>query len=101
MPKSIDTFWVHKCVLDARKELGLTTDVEFYEHLLRMVVLSYRRTKLVPENIRFSMFVLFRKMLMNERDGNFIINRKYSNLDKAILVGNYNRYIFLCDWLEV
>lgn len=95
-PKSVDTFWVHRCVLDARKELGLAMDVGFYEHLLRMIVLSYKRTQGLPEPIKMALFVLFRDMLQTARENHFVVNKCYKNLEKAILDGNYKRYAFLC-----
>ena len=74
-PKAIDTFWVHRCVMEARKELGLVADVKFYEHLLRMVVLSYDRTKLMPDTVRNAMFILFREMLLTVRQDHFVVNK--------------------------
>lgn len=98
-PKSIDTFWVHRCVLKARKELGLETDIKFYEHLLRMVVLSYQRTVNVPVQIKKSLFALFGEMLRSERKDDFRVSKRYVNLEKAILNKEYGRYCFLCKFL--
>lgn len=97
-PKAIDTFWVHRCVMEARKELGLVADVKFYEHLLRMVVLSYDRTKLMPDTVRNAMFILFREMLLTVRQDHFVVKKRYKNLDRAISEGDYKRYTFLCKY---
>ena len=98
-PKAIDTYWVHKCVLEAREQLGFTTDVKFYEHMLRMIILSYKRTKFAPENIKISLFISFREMLLTLRKENFKMNRKYKNLEKAIINKDYKKFVFLCEWM--
>ena len=95
-PKSVDTFWVHRCTLGARKKVGLDTDEGFYEYLLRATTLSYRRTEALPETVKISMFVLFREMLQTSRKSHFIVSKKYRNLEKAILDGDFKRYSFLC-----
>lgn len=98
-PKSIDTFWVHRCVLKARKELGLETDIKFYEHLLRMVVLSYKRTDKTPQLIQKSLFILVSEMLQSERKDDFLVSKRYVNLEKAVLNKEYGRYCYLCKFL--
>lgn len=97
--KAVDTLWVHQCVLKARVGLGLPTDIKFYEHLLRMIILSYKRTKHTPETIRLSLFVAFRDMLLSVRESHFVVNKRYTKLEKAIIEGNYRRYSILCNVL--
>lgn len=98
-PKSIDTFWVHRCVLEAREKLGLKVDVDFYEHLLRMVILSYRRTELEPKQVKICLLILFREMLQSVRKDDFIVKQYYKNLEVAIMNLDYNRYSFLCKFI--
>lgn len=95
-PKAIDTFWVHRCVLNAREKLGLKTDKDFYEHLIRMVVLSYKRIETETENVKKSLLVLFREMLLSVRQDDFRLQRRYVNFEKAIINGEYQRCAFLC-----
>jgi len=97
-PKSVDTYWVHRCVMEARKELGLSTDLNFYEHMLRMIILSYKRTERVPSNVKEALFVLFRELLQSVRKSDFVVKRQYKNLEKAILDNDFNKYSFLCKW---
>ena len=100
-PKSIDTLWVHRCVLDAREKLGLKTDTAFYEHLIRMMVLSYKRTETEPDEIKKSIFILFREMILSVRQDEFRLQKRYINFEKAIINGDYRRYAFLCKtWCE-
>ena len=100
-PKAIDTLWVHQCVLEARNKLELPTDLKFYEHLLKMVVLSYNRTKHMPDAVQSAMFILFREMLLNIHQDHFVVSKRYQNLDRSILEGNYKRYSFLCKYYKI
>ena len=95
-PKSVDTYWVHRCVLRDRKILGLETDCAFYEHLLRMVALSFQRTEKEPEQVQMSLLVLWRELLEQERREDFNINTKYQILEKVILECDYRKYCVLC-----
>ena len=96
-PKSIDTFYIQRCVLNARNQLGMHTDQAFYEHLLKMVVLSYQRTQKEPELIKKCLFIMFRNMLETARGTNeFNVSKRYRTLEKVIIRGEYNRYCILC-----
>ena len=96
-PKCIDTFWVQRCVMKARKELGLSEDKAFYEHMLRMSVLCYQRTQNEPEVVRRSMFALMRTLLEDVRGTNlFSVDKRYKKLEKAILAEDYGKYSLIC-----
>lgn len=96
-PKSIDTFYVQRCVLNARSQLGMHTDKAFYEHLLKMVVLCYKRTQREPEVVKKSMFIMLKDMLESARGTNdFAVSKQYQNLEKAIIRGEYGKYCVLC-----
>lgn len=96
-PKSIDAFYIQRCVLNARNQLGMHTDKAFYEHLIKMVVLSYQRTQQEPQFIKKSLFIMLRSMLETARGTNaFNISKKYRVLEKAIIRGEYNKYCILC-----
>ena len=96
-PKSLDTFWIHRCVMDARKQMGMHTDKAFYEHLLRMVVLCYQRTQYEPEPVKKSLFALLKLLLEDARGTEqFFVAKRYRNLEKAILQGEYRKYCLIC-----
>lgn len=96
-PKSIDTFWIQRCVVKARKELGLSADKAFYEHMLRMTVLCYQRTQNEPEEVRRSMFALMKTLLEDVRGMNlFSVDKRYQKLEKAIIKGDYGKYSLIC-----
>lgn len=96
-PKSIDSYYVLQNVLTARKQLAMNTNQAFYEHLLRLVLLCYQRTKSEPREVKKSIFSLFQKMLLDERGTElFNVQPKYKKLEQTILDGDYRRYCFLC-----
>ncbi len=96
-PKSIDTFYVLRSVMEARRELGLHTDSAFYEHLLRLMILCARRTKQEPEQVRLSMFSLFQKMIHEERClADVTVQGQYKSLEEAIFQGDYRKFRMLC-----
>lgn len=96
-PKSVDAFYIQRCMLNARNQLGLITDQAFYEHLLKMVVLIHQRTQKEPKLIKKCLFILSRNMLQNARGTNkFNVSIRYKTLDRAITRGEYIKYCILC-----
>ena len=96
-PRSVETLYVLRSTLKARKQLGMKTDLAFYEHLLRIVPLCFQRTKYEPEIVQRSIFVLIKKLLEEERgDCGFAVDRQYKMLESAILNGDFRRYRILC-----
>ena len=98
--KSIDTLYVLRSVLSARKELLLKTDRLFYEHLIRLIILGYKRTKNEPDNVKKSLFLLYKKILEDERSEceKFQVSKQYQKLDRVILSGDYRKYCYLCEF---
>ena len=96
-PKSVDSFWVQKRVLSERKKLGLMTDCAFYEHLLRMVALCYKRTENEPRDIQLCLLTLWKDLLEQERS-EFLLKGKYRNLEQAIMEGDFGKYRILCKY---
>ena len=97
-PKSIDTFYVLRSTLNARKQLGMKTDCAFYEHLLRIIPLCTQRTQNEPEQVQRAMFVLIKKMLQEQRgNSGFEVHDRYKKLERVILCGDFRKYRLLCD----
>lgn len=97
-PKAVHTLWMNLCVIEARKQLGLKMDLDFYMHLLRLVVLNQARIQRQPSAVQYGMFVLTRKMLHDNRTGLNLdkMDTKYKKLEQAILDGKYVKYLCLC-----
>lgn len=98
--KSIDTFYVLRSTMNARKELNMQTDCAFYEHLLRVIPICAQRIKNEPKLVQVAMFVLIKDMLEKER-GTFgsKIQTQYKMLEKVILNGEFNKYQLLCAYI--
>lgn len=94
-PKSIDTYWVHRCVMQDRNTLGMVTDRAFYEHLLRMVALSYQRTENEPEEVKIALMILWKDLLEKERKDEFVLRPKYRRFEEVIRNCDYGKYRIL------
>lgn len=94
-PKGLDAYWVHKRVVLDRSEMGMMTDSAFYEHLLRMAALCYRRTEKQPEKVKIALMILWKDLLEQERKEEFSLKPKYQRFEKAILNSEYGRYSVL------
>lgn len=94
-PKSVDTYWVHQRIMQDRCSLGMVTDCAFYEHLLRMVALSYRRTEMQPKEVKIALMILWKDLLEKERKDGFVLRPKYKRFEKAIRNCDYGKYSIL------
>lgn len=96
-PKSVDTFYVLRSTMNARKQLNMHTDCAFYEHLLRIIPVCAQRIKNEPEIVQKAMFSLIKKMLEEERGmSGFNVHFQYKLLETVILCGDFRRYRLLC-----
>lgn len=97
-PKSIDTLYVLRSVLEARRQLNMVTDSAFYEHLMRLMILAVQRTGREPEPVRRSIFSLFQKLLQEERcRADVHVTEPYGILEDLLLQGDYRRFRLLCN----
>ena len=75
----------------------MTTDSAFYEHLIRLMILSVQRTSREPEPVRKSIFSLFQKLLQEERcRADVHVDRQYGILEELLLQGDYRRFRLMC-----
>ncbi len=96
-PGSIDTFYVLRSVLEARRQRNLPTDSAFYEYLMGLMVQCIRRTGSEPDPVRKSIFTLFQKLLQEERcRADVEIPAQYNLLEELLLQGDYRRFRLLC-----
>lgn len=97
--KSIDSFYITRQLLNDRKDVGLENQQEQYEYFLRMVALTYERTKLLNEKVKKAIFVLqcnlweqyFSSFRTNEHD-----YRK--ELEQCVQRKKYKRYVICCEF---
>lgn len=95
-PKSTDSLWITLQLFKDRQKLGLEKDQGYYEYLLHMLVLSYRRAERQGEEIKKAMFILWKDFFEKEFSGFATKNKKYETLQQALRQGNYPLYSAAC-----
>ena len=95
-PKSTDSLWITLQLFRDRQTLGLEKDQSYYEYLLHMLVLSYRRAEKQGEEIKKAMFVLWKDFFEKEFSAFATKDKKYETLQQALRRGNYPLYSAAC-----
>lgn len=100
-PKRVDSFWILQLVLDEQAKLGIDNQSdEDYRQVMRHVIFTYRRTKMLPEEIKKSIFILTKNLLDSE-----YLQHDYKNqlnrLAKAISRNNYGKYCAICETINL
>ena len=95
-PKSIDSLWITLQLYKDRQALGLENDSAYYNYILSMLVLSYRRAEAQSEQTKKAMFVLWKDFIDKEFSGFDTENKKYSILQQAVREENYPLYKAAC-----
>lgn len=93
-PKCVDSLWVTLQLFHDHKELGLKKDVSYYEYMLRMGILTYRRILFMPSYIKKSFFIVYSDFITKE-----FVNfhsEKYIELETAMKEKNYLLFKCLC-----
>lgn len=88
--KSLDSLWITLKLFQERKILGLADDQEYYEYMLHMAALTYRRVRKQPERIKNAFFCLFSDFLISNFAGH--TSSKEKVFEKAIKEKRY--YLF-------
>lgn len=92
--KSLDSLWITLRLYEDRKYFGLKTDQAYYEYLLRMAVLTYQRTKDMPEEVKRAIFVVYADFLA--RNCAQMNTQKHGDLERALRTGRYALYRAYC-----
>ena len=96
-PKSIDSLWVSLQLYKDRQKLGLEKDQAYYEYILSMLILSYRRAQAQSEETKKAMFTLWKDFIEKEFSAFKTENSKYKILEQAVHEGNYALYKAACE----
>ncbi len=94
-PKCVDSLWITLRLHKDRKKLNIETDQKYFEYILRNVILTYYRTRLVPEKIREDIFTLWSDLICRDFSG-FHTN-KHQDLEYALRGRRYKLYKAYCD----
>jgi len=95
-PKSIDSLWITMQLYKDREKLGLEKDQKYYEYILRMIVLSYRRAENQSEETKRAMLVLWQDFLGRNMGGFESNDKNLKILEQAVRAGNFRLYSAAC-----
>ena len=95
-PRSLDSLWITLSLYRDRRSLGLESDQEYYEYLLNMQPLSWRRAEALGDEVMLNMFTVFRDFLLTNFSSFSSSRPQYHMLEDAIRKGDYGRYRVFC-----
>lgn len=96
-PKSIDSLWVSLQLYRDRQKLGLENDQAYYEYILNMLLLSYRRAQDQSEETKKAMFVVWKDFIDKEFSAFKTENSKHKILEQAVREENFPLYKAACE----
>lgn len=95
--KALDSLYITQSLLEDRKKFGLEYDKDSYKYFLKMVGLTYRRTRYLPSQIQQCIFIvqceLYNKYFKNMK---LELQDKEQMLQYALETENYKMYIKCC-----
>lgn len=89
--KSIDSFWITHQINKDRKQLGLVNDQQYYEYMLRVIQLTFRRNIHLKDEYQMDLFDRFCAEMNDFKDYK-TNNSLYSDLELAIKQHNFSLY---------
>ena len=94
--KSLDSLWITLSLHEDRKKLGLESTQEYYEYILSMLVLTYRRTEQRDEETKKAIFVMWCDFLGREFEGFSAVDPFHRRLERAVRNKDYPAYALFC-----
>ncbi len=97
--KSLDSLWITLALYQDRKNLGIPTDQKYYEYLLLMVCLTYRRIEMVAsEKVKQDVLIVFSDFFNRNLKGFFTKNN--ADLEYAVKNNLYSLYKKYCEMIK-
>ena len=94
--KGLDSLYVTRSLYRDRQALGLDGDQRFYEYLLDMLPLTWRRTEALGDAVGRAVFVLQRELLVRDFSAFKTERDAYRRLEQAVREADYGRYRLFC-----
>ena len=94
--RSIDSLWITLSLHEDRKKLGLENTQEYYEYILSMLALTYRRTEQRDEETKKAIFVMWCDFLSREFAGFSSADPFFRKLERAVHDRDYPAYALFC-----
>ena len=100
-PKSLESLYVTRRLLKEREFFGLRYDQDAYTHFLHMVLLTYHRTRLLPKDVPYAVFLCQRQLQSTYFSG-VSAPKSYASLAESLEKGRFRNYLWLCEtlWLK-
>lgn len=97
-PKSVESLYITRALLNDKKKFGLLLDEDAYEHFLYMVLLTYHRTNRLDGETICGIFQGQRWL----KNTFFSEISNGSALEKILISGNYRKYLRYCEteWIR-
>lgn len=92
--KSVDTYWISELLDQRRKEDHYPNDENYWKLLKRQFAMNYRRIYQLPEDIKKTIFILERDLLMKDFPER-LIDDEFMN---CFYESNYRRYSLYSYW---
>ena len=94
--KSLDSLWITLSLHEDRKKLGLENTQEYYEYILSMLALTFRRTEQRDEETKKAIFVMWLDFLSREFEGFSASDPFLNRLERAVRDKDYPAYALFC-----
>lgn len=97
-PKAIDTFYITRQLFEDRKALKIPVSQRYYDFILRMVKVNFISTSKCSEEVKKSLFVLFRDFIYTNFQYFSTDKKDNKAIEKAIKINDYFLYKSSCKW---
>ncbi len=94
--KSLDSFWITKQITEDRHKLDISDDNDYYEYLLKLIKLTYRRNIHLNQEYQVNLFYRWCDLMKDYSDYKSA-NNSYKDLEKAIRIRNFALYRLWCE----
>lgn len=96
-PQRVDSYWMMWLMQREQEKLGIPANYGNYVRTARQIVMTYRRTELLPEEIKQAIFVGSKRFLDTYYAEYLETDDRCKPLVKAIENGQYGKYKVFCE----
>ena len=96
-PRRLDSYWIMWLMQEEQEKLGIKTDYHDYVRAMRQIVMTYRRTVFLPEEIKKAIFAGSRHFIETYYSSYTETDDKCRKLTEALLAGHYGKYRVFCE----
>ncbi len=96
-PNRVHSFWIMLLMQRNREELGIPLSYESYCMTMRHIVFSYRRTELLPDEVKKWMFLCTGDFVMKHYAAYGTTKDEYLPLFRALQAYQYEKYCVFCE----